>query len=198
MYQCACPVERMRQEQRRRSCGASGSGCAYRFSGAGVDKSLAGGLMWCSAYSALCVAVLFLQLHGVCQLCFNAVMIFHRKIKWEAPAAWGHFSLIAENSSDQPSPAAAEPPLEPQLETPPAQQAPQPPTTPHMASLDLVVPQLSSTISISAAAAPSLQGLSAQAVIQSAPAAPAAASAPAASAVQSAQSAPSNDAEVIP
>lgn len=130
------------------------------------------------------------------------VMIFPPQNKVEEPPLQMlHFTPKLQQNSSDPSrqrQQVPERPAEPQLETPPAQQAPQPPTTPHMASLDLVVPQLSSTISISAAAAPSLQGLSAQAVIQSAPAAPAAASAPAASAVQSAQSAPSNDAEVIP
>lgn len=130
------------------------------------------------------------------------VMIFPPQNKvQEPPLQMGRFTPKLQQDSSDPSrqrQQMPEQPAEPQLETPPAQPAPQPPTTPHMASLDLAVPQLSSTISISAAAAPSLQGLSAQAVIQSAPAAPAAASAPAASAAQSAQSAPSNDAEVIP
>lgn len=127
------------------------------------------------------------------------VMIFPPQNKvQEPPLQMGRFTPKLQQDSSDPSrqrQQMPERPAEPQLETPPAQQAPQPPTTPQMASLDLAVPQLSSNISISAASAPSLQGLSAQTVTQSAPAAPAAASAPAA---QSAPSAPSNDAEVIP
>ena len=127
------------------------------------------------------------------------VMIFPPQNKVdEPPLQMGRFTPKLQQDSSDPSrqrQQMPEQPAEPQLETPPTQQAPQPPTTPQMASLDLAVPKLSSNISISAASAPSLQGLSAQAVAQSAPAAPAAASAPAA---QSAPSAPSNDAEVIP
>ena len=130
------------------------------------------------------------------------VMIFPPQNKVEEPPLqMGRFTPKLQQDSSDPSrqrQQMPEQPAESQLETPPAQQAPQPPATPQMASLDLAVPQLSSNISISAASAPSLQGLSAQAVTQSAPVAPAAASAPAASAAQSAQSAPSNDAEVIP
>ena len=130
------------------------------------------------------------------------VMIFPPQNKLEEPPLqMGRFTPKLQQDSSDPSrqrQQMPEQPTEPQLETPPAQQATHPPTTPQMTSLDLAVPQLSSNISISAASAPSLQGLSAQAVTQSAPAAPAAASAPAASAAQSAQSAPSNDAEVIP
>lgn len=120
------------------------------------------------------------------------VMIFPPKSKVEESALnIGRFMPKLQQESSDPSRSRQqmpEKPVEPQPETPPAQQAPQPPRTPQMAALDLAVPQLSSSISISAAAAPSLQGLTAQA-------APAAPSAPAASA---AQSAPSNDAEVIP
>ncbi len=130
------------------------------------------------------------------------VMIFPPQNKVdEPPLQMGRFTPKLQQDSSDPSrqrQQMPEQPAEPQLETPPTQQAPQPPTTPQMASLDLAVPKLSSNISISAASAPSLQGLSAQAVTTSAPAAPAAASAPAASTAQSAQSAPSNDAEVIP
>lgn len=130
------------------------------------------------------------------------VMIFPPKSKVEEPPLqMGRFVPKLQQESSDPSRARQqmpERPVEPQPETPPAQQAPQPPTTPQMASLDLAVPQLSSNISISAASAPSLQGLSAQAVTQSAPPAPAAASAPAASAASSAPSAANNDAEVIP
>lgn len=126
------------------------------------------------------------------------VMIFPPQNKMEEPPLqMGRFTPKLQQDSSDPSrqrQQMPEQPVEPQPETPPAQQAPQPPTTPQMASLDLAVPQLSSNISISAASTPSLQGLSAQAVTQSAPPA----SAPAASAAQSAQSAPSNDAEVIP
>lgn len=129
------------------------------------------------------------------------VMIFPPKSKVdEPPLQMGRFTPKLQQDSSDPSrqrQQMPEQPAEPQLETPPTQQAPQPPTTPQMASLDLAVPKLSSNISISAASAPSLQGLSAQAVTASAPA-PAAASAPSASTAQSAQSAPSNDAEVIP
>ena len=129
------------------------------------------------------------------------VMIFPPQNKVdEPPLQMGRFTPKLQQDSSDPSrqrQQMPEQPAEPQLETQPTQQAPQPPTTPQMASLDLAVPKLSSNISISAASAPSLQGLSAQAVTASAPA-PAAASAPSASTAQSAQSAPSNDAEVIP
>lgn len=130
------------------------------------------------------------------------VMIFPPKSKVEEPPLqMGRFVPKLQQESSDPSRARQqmpEKPVEPQPETPPAQQAPQPPSTPQVASLDLAVPKLASNISISAASAPSLQGLSAQAVTQSAPPAPAAASAPAASAASSALSAANNDAEVIP
>ncbi len=120
------------------------------------------------------------------------VMIFPPKSKVEESALQvGRFMPKLQQESSDPSRSRQqmpEKPAEPQPETPPTQQAPQPPRTPQMATLDLAVPQLSSNISINAAVAPSLQGLTAQA-------APAAPSAPPASA---AQSAPSNDAEVIP
>lgn len=139
------------------------------------------------------VAVVF------CSFVLMLVMIFPPQNKVEEPPLqMGRFTPKLQQDSSDPSrqrQQMPEQPAEPHIETPPAQQAPQPPTTPQMASLDLAVPQLSSNISISAASAPSLQGLSAQAVTQSVPVAPAAASAPAA---QNAQSAPSNDAEVIP
>ncbi|MDY0206545.1 MAG: energy transducer TonB [Pseudomonas sp.] len=132
------------------------------------------------------------------------VMIFPPKSKVEEPPLqMGRFTPKLQQDSSDPSrqrQQMPQRPVEPQPETPPAQQAPQPPSTPQVARLDLAVPQLASNISISAASAPSLQGLSAQAVTQSAPPAPAAVSAPAAStsAASSAQSAPNNDAEVIP
>ena len=120
------------------------------------------------------------------------VMIFPPKSKVEESALQiGRFMPKLQQESSDPSRSRQqmpERPAEPQPETPPAQQAPQPPRTPQMAALDLAVPQLSSNISITAAAAPSLQGLTAQA-------APAAPTAPAPAA---AQSAPSNDAEVTP
>ena len=122
------------------------------------------------------------------------VMIFPPKSKVdEAALQIGRFMPKLQQESSDPSRSRQqmpEKPVEPQPETPPTPQAPQPQRTPPMASLDLAVPQLSSNISINAAAAPSLQGLTAQAAVP-APAAPAAAS-------QAAQSAPSNDAEVIP
>ncbi len=121
------------------------------------------------------------------------VMIFPPKSKVEEPPLqMGRFVPKLQQESSDPSRARQqmpEKPVEPQPETPPAQQAPQPPRTPQMASLDLAVPQLSSSVSISAASAPSLQGLTAQAAAPAAPAAPAA---------SAAESAPSNDAEVIP
>lgn len=130
------------------------------------------------------------------------VMIFPPKSKVEeAPLKMGHFIPKQQQDSSDPSRARQqmpEKPVEPQLETPPAQQAPQPPRTPQMASLDLAVPQLSSSISVSAASAPSLQGLTAQAAAPAAPSAPAASAAASVPAAQSAQSAQSNDAEVIP
>lgn len=127
------------------------------------------------------------------------VMIFPPQSKVaEPPLQMGYFVPKQQQDSSDPSrqrQQMPEQPEQPQLETPPAQQAPQPPTAPQMASLDLAVPQLSSQISINAAAAPSLQGVTAQAVTQAAPSAPAAASAPAASATASASN---QDAEVIP
>lgn len=135
------------------------------------------------------------------------VMIFPPKDKVEESVLQiGRFMPKQQQESSDPSRSRQqmpEKPVEPQPETPPAQQAPQPPRIPKMATLDLAVPQLSSNISIAAAAAPSLHGLTAQAT----PAAPttvaAAASTASAtqasvSANQAAQSAPSNDAEVMP
>ncbi|NLY14431.1 MAG: energy transducer TonB [Gammaproteobacteria bacterium] len=120
------------------------------------------------------------------------VMIFPPKSKVEESALQiGRFMPKLQQESSDPSRSRQqmpEKPVEPQLETPPTQQAPQPPRTSQMATLDLAVPQLSSTISINATA-PSLQGLTAQAAAPAAPAAPAA---------TAAASAPSNDAEVIP
>lgn len=128
------------------------------------------------------------------------VMIFPPQSTTAEPALkMGYFVPKQQQESSDPSRSRQkmpEQPVEPQPETPPTQQAPQPPTTPQMATLDLAVPQLSSNISIAAAAAPSLQGLTAQASAPApAPAAPAAAAAPSA---QSSASAPNNDAEVIP
>ncbi|HAB92590.1 MAG TPA: energy transducer TonB, partial [Pseudomonas sp.] len=106
------------------------------------------------------------------------VMIFPPKSKVEESALQiGRFMPKLQQESSDPSRSRQqmpEKPVEPQPETPPTQQAPQPPRTPQMAALDLAVPQLSSNISINAAAAPSLQGLTAQAVVPTAPAAPAA------------------------
>lgn len=120
------------------------------------------------------------------------VMIFPPKNKIDEPALqMGHFIPKQQQESSDPSRTRQqmpEKPVEPQPETPPTQQTPEPPRTPQMATLDLAVPQLSSNISVAAASAPSLQGLTAQAA---APAAPAVAPA-------AAQSAPSNDSEVIP
>lgn len=121
------------------------------------------------------------------------VMIFPPKNKTDEPALQvGRFMPKLQQESSDPSRSRQqmpEKPLEPQPETPPTQQAPQPQRTPQMATLDLAVPQLSSNISINAATAPSLQGLTAQAAPAAAPSAPAA---------TAGQSAPSNDAEVIP
>ena len=130
------------------------------------------------------------------------VMIFPPQSKVaEPPLKIGHFVPKLQQDSSDPSRARQQMPqrpVEPQPQTPPVQQAPQPPSTPQMASLDLAVPQLSSNISI-AAAAPSLTGLTAQAVAPAAPPTPAAApAAPAASVAASTQAAPNNDAEVIP
>ena len=136
------------------------------------------------------------------------VMIFPPKSKVDESALQiGHFVPKLQHESSDPSRSRQklpEQPVEPQPETPPVQHAPQPPSTPQMASLDLAVPQLSSTINLAAAAAPSLQGLTAQAVTPTAPTAPAASAAPVAAPAQSAQSSasaqsvPSDDAEVIP
>lgn len=135
------------------------------------------------------------------------VMIFPPKSKTAEPALQvGHFVPKLQQESSDPSRSRQKMPEQPQqppAETPPTPQAPQPPSTPQAASLDLVVPQLPSDINI-AAAAPNLQGLTAQAVTPAAPSAPATPVAPAASSVspvQSAQSAPSSsasDADVIP
>lgn len=120
------------------------------------------------------------------------VMIFPPQNKAEEPALQiGRFMPKLQQESSDPSRSRQqmpERPTEPQPETPPTQQAPQPQATPQMAALDLAVPQLTSNISMTAAAAPSLQGLSAQAT----PIAPAA---PANSAELSASS---QDYEVIP
>ncbi len=136
------------------------------------------------------------------------VMIFPPKSQTAEPALQvGHFVPKLQQESSDPSRSRQklpEQPVEPQPETPPVQQAPQPPSTPQMASLDLTAPQLSSTINLAAAAAPSLQGLTAQAVAPAALAAPAAPAAPVAAPAQSAQSSPSapsssgSDADVIP
>src|SRR5690554_4170490 len=86
------------------------------------------------------------------------VMIFPPKSKVEEPALQiGRFMPKLQQESSDPSRSRQqmpEQPAEPQLETPPAQQTPQPPRTPAMAALDLAVPLLSSNISINAAAAP--------------------------------------------
>ncbi|NLO53369.1 MAG: energy transducer TonB [Gammaproteobacteria bacterium] len=123
------------------------------------------------------------------------VMIFPPKNTMDEPALqMGHFVPKQQQESSDPSRSRQQmpdKPVEPQPETPPTQQAPQPPRTPPMATLDLAVPQLSSNSSVATAAAPSLQGLIAQAATPVAPSASAAA--PAAM-----QSAPSYDAEVIP
>lgn len=128
------------------------------------------------------------------------VMIFPPQTADKEPSLQvGYFVPKLQSESSDPARSRLqmpEQPAEPQLETPPAQHAPQPPNTPQMTSLDLAVPQLPSSINLSAATAPSLQGLTAQQVSPPAPAA-AAASTPAQSA-QGAQSAPNNDAEVIP
>ena len=130
------------------------------------------------------------------------VMIFPPKSQeQEPPLQMGHFVPKLQQESSDPSrqrQQMPEKPAEPELDTPPAQQAPQPPSAPQAASLDLAVPKLSSQVSIAAAAAPSLQGVTAQAVTQTAPAAPAAASTPAASATAATASAANQDAEVIP
>src|SRR5690554_6029871 len=134
-------------------------------------------------------AVLFVFASFVLML----VMIFPPKnTAIEPELKMGYFIPKQQQESSDPSRTRQkmpEKPVEPQPETPPTQQAPQPPRTPQVATLDLAVPQLSSNISINAAAAPSLQGLTAQAVAPAAPTAPAA---------TAAASAPSNDAEVIP
>ena len=125
------------------------------------------------------------------------VMIFPPKSKTTEPALKrGYFVPKQQQESSDPSRSRKkmpDKPPEPQPETPPAQQAPQPPVTPQIAALDLAVPQISSNVSIAAAAAPSLQGVTAQAATAAAPAAP-----PASAAAASAASPPSNDAEVIP
>ncbi|WBE24567.1 energy transducer TonB [Denitrificimonas caeni] len=125
------------------------------------------------------------------------VMIFPPKSKTTEPALkMGYFVPKQQQESSDPSRSRQkmpDKPPEPQPETPPAQQAPQPPVTPQIAALDLAVPQISSNVSIAAAAAPSLQGVTAQAATAAAPAAP-----PASAAAASAASPPSNDAEVIP
>jgi len=122
------------------------------------------------------------------------VMIFPPQKAAEEPALQvGYFVPKLQSESNDPARSRLqmpEQPAEPELETPPVQQAPQPPSTPQMTSLDLAVPQLPSSINVSAATAPSLQGLTAQQVSPPAPAAAAPSTA--------AQSAPSNDAEVIP
>ena len=128
------------------------------------------------------------------------VMIFPPQTATKEPALQvGYFVPKLQSESNDPARSRLqmpEPPAEPQLESPPAQQAPQPPNTPQITSLDVAVPQLPSSINLSAAAAPSLQGLTAQQTAPSAPS-PAAPSTPV-HAAQGAQSASSNDAEVIP
>ncbi|QEY58759.1 energy transducer TonB [Pseudomonas sp. C27(2019)] len=122
------------------------------------------------------------------------IMIFPPKNTTVEPELkMGYFIPKQQQESSDPSRTRQqmpEKPVEPQPETPPTQQAPQPPRTPQVATLDLAVPQLSSSISVATVAAPSLQGLTAQTPAPVAPAAPAAAPA--------APSAPSNDSEVIP
>jgi len=130
------------------------------------------------------------------------VMIFPpQKTEQEPALQVGYFVPKLQSESSDPARSRLqmpEPPAEPQLETPPAQQTPQAPSTPQMAQLDLVAPQLPSSLNVSAATTPSLQGLTAQQVSPS-PVTPAA-TAPSATtqSPQSAQSAPNHDAEVIP
>lgn len=136
-------------------------------------------------------AVLFVFASFVLML----VMIFPPKnTAIEPELKMGYFIPKQQQESSDPSRTRQkmpEKPVEPQPETPPTQQAPQPPRTPQVATLDLAVPQLSSNISVAAAAAPSLQGLTAQAPAPAAPSAPAAAT-------DSAPSAANDDSEVIP
>lgn len=136
-------------------------------------------------------AVLFVFASFVLML----VMIFPPKNTVAEPELkMGYFIPKQQHESSDPRRTRQqmpERPVEPQPETPPTQQAPEPPRTQQVAALDLAVPQLSSNISVAAAAAPSLQGLTAQTVAPAAPPAPAAAPA-------AAPSAPSNDSEVIP
>lgn len=158
---------------------------------------------------SLLIAVLIVLASFVLML----VMIFPPKNKTAEPALQvGHFVPKMQQESSDPSRSRQKMPEQPQqppAETPPAQQAPQPPSTPQAASLDLAVPQLPSDINIAAAATPSLQGLTAQAVTPAAPSAPATPAAPVAVApsetsaqsAQSSQSTPSpssTDADVIP
>ncbi|SRR5690554_4688782 len=136
-------------------------------------------------------AVLFVFASFVLML----VMIFPPKnTAIEPELKMGYFIPKQQQESSDPSRTRQkmpEKPVEPQPETPPTQQAPQPPRTPQVATLDLAVPQLSSNISVAAAAAPSLQGLTAQAPAPVAPSAPTAAA-------DSAPSAANDDSEVIP
>lgn len=138
------------------------------------------------------------------------VMIFPPQSKTAEPALQvGHFVPKLQQESSDPSRSRQKMPEQPQqppAETPPTPQAPQLPSTAQAVSLDLAVPQLPSDITI-AAAAPSLQGLTAQTVTSAAPSAPATPAAPATSSVSSAQSAQSSpsapsssgsDADVIP
>lgn len=138
------------------------------------------------------------------------VMIFPPQSKTAEPALQvGHFVPKLQQESSDPSRSRQKMPEQPQqppAETPPTPQAPQLPSTAQAVSLDLTVPQLPSDITI-AAAAPSLQGLTAQTVTSAAPSAPATPAAPATSSVSSAQSAQSSpsapsssgsDADVIP
>lgn len=138
------------------------------------------------------------------------VMIFPPQSKTAEPALQvGHFVPKLQQESSDPSRSRQKMPEQPQqppAETPPTPQAPQPPSTAQAVSLDLAVPQLPSDITI-AAAAPNLQGLTAQTVTPAAPSAPATPAAPATSSVSSAQSAQSSpsapsssgsDADVIP
>lgn len=137
------------------------------------------------------VAVVFVFASFILML----VMIFPPKSTVDEPELkMGYFIPKQQQDSSDPRRTRQqmpERPVEPQPETPPTQQAPEPPRTQQVAALDLAVPQLSSNISVAAAAAPSLQGLTAQTVAPAAPPAPAAAPA-------AAPSAPSNDSEVIP
>lgn len=158
----------------------------------------------CSLFAALLIVLASFVL--------MLVMIFPPQSKTAEPALQvGHFVPKLQQESSDPSRSRQKMPEQPQqppTETPPTPQVPQPPSTPQAASLDLAVPQLPSDINI-AAAAPNLQGLTAQTVTPAAPSTPAPPATPVAAASteasaqgsQSSQSAPgpsSTDADVIP